>query len=102
MLRPLHELLWYLTEALTLHPPADLRDELARARAETAALTEGDPTRLRAVDVAAHRDRVNPLLSRASDTGPRPRRASTTGARTCSGRTCAGSTCAGPTCAGRC
>ncbi|WP_327644000.1 pentapeptide repeat-containing protein [Micromonospora zamorensis] len=72
VLRPLHELLWYVTEALTLHPPADLRDELARARAETAALTEGDPTRLRTVDVAAHRDRVNPLLSQASDTARSP------------------------------
>ncbi|MFF0469527.1 pentapeptide repeat-containing protein [Micromonospora zamorensis] len=72
VLRPLHELLWYVTEALTLHPPADLRDELARARAETAALTEGDPARLRTVDVAAHRDRVNPLLSQASDTARSP------------------------------
>lgn len=72
VLRPLHELLWYLTEALTLRPPADLRDELARALAETAALTEGDPTRLRTVDVAAHRDRVNPLLSRASDAARSP------------------------------
>ncbi|MEU8288455.1 pentapeptide repeat-containing protein [Micromonospora sp. NPDC048905] len=67
VLRPLHELLWYVTEALALHPPADLRDELTRARAETTALTEGDPRHLRTVDVAAHRDRVNPLLSRASD-----------------------------------
>ncbi|SCF14938.1 Pentapeptide repeat-containing protein [Micromonospora coriariae] len=67
VLRPLHELLWYLTEALALHPPAELRVELERARAETAALTGGDPAQLRAVDVAAHRDRVNPLLSRAGD-----------------------------------
>ncbi|MEU8209847.1 pentapeptide repeat-containing protein [Micromonospora sp. NPDC049044] len=66
VLRPLHELLWYVTEALALHPPADLREELTRARAETAALTEGDPAQLRTVDVAAHRDRVNPLLSQAS------------------------------------
>ncbi|WP_328375082.1 pentapeptide repeat-containing protein [Micromonospora zamorensis] len=72
VLRPLHELLWYVTEALTLHPPADLRDELARAHAETTALTEGDPTRLRTVDVAAHRGRVNPLLSQASDTARSP------------------------------
>ncbi|MFG1840712.1 pentapeptide repeat-containing protein [Micromonospora sp. NPDC049175] len=72
VLRPLHELLWYVTEALALRPPADLRDELVRARAETAALTEGDPARLRTVDVAAHRDRVNPLLSRASDAARAP------------------------------
>ncbi|MCG5472446.1 pentapeptide repeat-containing protein [Micromonospora sp. LAH09] len=72
VLRPLHELLWYLTEALTLRPPADLRDELTRALTETTALTEGDPTHLRTVDVAAHRDRVNPLLSRASDAARSP------------------------------
>ncbi|GAB3937747.1 pentapeptide repeat-containing protein [Micromonospora vulcania] len=67
VLRPLHELLWYLTAALALHPPADLHVELVRAQAETAALTEGDPARLREVDVAAQRARVNPLLSRAGD-----------------------------------
>ncbi|WP_030491931.1 pentapeptide repeat-containing protein [Micromonospora chokoriensis] len=72
VLRPLHELLWYLAEAVALRPPADLRAELERARAETVTLTEGDPTQLRAVDVAAHRDRVNPLLSRASDTARAP------------------------------
>ncbi|MFG1654817.1 pentapeptide repeat-containing protein [Micromonospora sp. NPDC049275] len=72
VLRPLHELLWYLTEALSLRPPAALRAELDRARAEIAALAEGDPTRLRAVDVDAHRARVNPLLSRASDAARSP------------------------------
>ncbi|WP_406069276.1 pentapeptide repeat-containing protein [Micromonospora sp. NBC_01638] len=72
VLRPLHELLWYLTEAVALRPPADLLGELERARAETVALTEGDPTRLRTVDLAAHRDRINPLLSRASDAARAP------------------------------
>ncbi|WP_184186314.1 pentapeptide repeat-containing protein [Micromonospora parathelypteridis] len=67
VLRPLHELLWYLTEAAALPLPADLSVELERARAETATLTEGDPAQLRTLDVVAHRDRVNPLLSRASD-----------------------------------
>ncbi|MGI5521213.1 pentapeptide repeat-containing protein [Micromonospora sp. CA-259024] len=67
VLRPLHELLWYLAEAVASRPPADLLVELERARAETAALTEGDVAQLRAVDVVAHRDRVNPLLSGAGD-----------------------------------
>ncbi|WP_410812531.1 pentapeptide repeat-containing protein [Micromonospora sp. 067-2] len=67
VLRPLHELLWYVTEALALDPPAELRVALERARADTAALTGGDPAWLRTVDVSAHRDRVNPLLSRAGD-----------------------------------
>ncbi|MEV4123216.1 pentapeptide repeat-containing protein [Micromonospora sp. NPDC049645] len=81
VLRPLHELLWYVTEALALRPPADLRDELERARAETMTLTGGDPGQLRAVDVAAHRDRVNPLLSRASDAARAPGGADRRGAQ---------------------
>ncbi|MFJ2086363.1 pentapeptide repeat-containing protein [Micromonospora chokoriensis] len=72
VLRPLHELLWYLDAAVALHPPADLRDELAHARAETVVLTAGDVSQLRAVDVDAHRARVNPLLSRASDVARSP------------------------------
>ena len=71
--RPLHELLWYLTEALDLTGPGALHDDLARARAETDALA-ADPGN---VDVAAHRDRVNVLLVRASEaargTGPHHR-----------------------------
>ncbi|MEV6369963.1 pentapeptide repeat-containing protein [Micromonospora musae] len=67
VMRPLHELLWYLTEALALQPPAGLRAELDRARTETVGLTEGNPQELLALDVGAHRDRVNVLLSRAGD-----------------------------------
>ncbi|MET7748339.1 pentapeptide repeat-containing protein [Micromonospora sp. NPDC005367] len=67
VMRPLHELLWYLTEALALHPPAGLREELDQARAQTVRLTEGSPQELLALDVGAHRDRVNVLLSRGGD-----------------------------------
>lgn len=72
VLRPLHELLWYLTEALSLGPSAELRTELDLARVEVTGLTDGDLTRLRTVDVDAHRARVNPLLSRASDAARAP------------------------------
>ncbi|MGK5740484.1 pentapeptide repeat-containing protein [Micromonospora sp. URMC 103] len=67
VVRPLHELLWYLTEALALRPPAALREDLERARAETVRLTAGSAQELLALDVDAYRDRVNPLLSRAGD-----------------------------------
>ncbi|MEU1604530.1 pentapeptide repeat-containing protein [Micromonospora matsumotoense] len=65
--RPLHELLWYLTEALTLTPGGPLRDRLRAARDATDALTAGTAEELTSVDVDAHRSRVNPLLSAASE-----------------------------------
>ncbi|MFI6326980.1 pentapeptide repeat-containing protein [Micromonospora chersina] len=67
VMRQLHELLWYLTEALALTPAGPLRDELAAARTETGRLTDGTPEELLAVDVDARRDRVNRLLSRAGE-----------------------------------
>ncbi|MGC4808847.1 pentapeptide repeat-containing protein [Micromonospora sp. DT233] len=67
VMRPLHELLWYLTEAIALTPPGPLREELVAALARTRRLTAGDPAQLLDLDVGAHRDRVNPLLSRAGD-----------------------------------
>lgn len=67
VMRPLHELLWYLTEAVALTPAGPLRDELAAALTETGRLTDGTPEDLLAVDVDAQRDRVNRLLSRAGD-----------------------------------
>jgi uncharacterized protein YjbI with pentapeptide repeats len=62
VMRPLHELLWYVTAALALDGSA----ELVRAREETEALTRLGPEELVAVDVAAQRDAVNALLRRAS------------------------------------
>ncbi|GAA4574580.1 pentapeptide repeat-containing protein [Micromonospora coerulea] len=67
VMRPLHELLWYLTEALTLTPPGPLRDDLTDALEETGRLTDGTPEQLLALDVDAHRGRVNGLLSRAGE-----------------------------------
>ncbi|MDM4719075.1 pentapeptide repeat-containing protein [Micromonospora sp. WMMA1363] len=67
VVRPLHELLWYLTEALALDPPPQLRAALAEALAETDLLAGGDTRTLRALDVDAHRGRVNPLLSRVGE-----------------------------------
>ncbi|MDH6119465.1 uncharacterized protein YjbI with pentapeptide repeats [Kitasatospora sp. GAS204A] len=63
LMRQLHELLWYLNEALTLAPTAALRTLLA----ETEALTTGTPAELLALDVAAHRGRVNVLLLETSE-----------------------------------
>jgi uncharacterized protein YjbI with pentapeptide repeats len=71
VMRQLHELLWYLTEALTLAvtQPAvrPVHDRLAAALDETERLARLSPDDLVDLDVAAHRDRVNDLLRRASE-----------------------------------
>ena len=67
IMRQLHELLWYLAEALTLEPARPLHTELSRALDETERLTQARPEALVALDVTAHRDGVNALLLRASE-----------------------------------
>jgi hypothetical protein len=67
VMRQLHELLWYLTEALTLHPAGPLHQQLTVALDETERLTHHGPDALLALDVAAHRQEVNVLLLRTSE-----------------------------------
>lgn len=63
----LHELLWYLSEALTLQPTRSFHGELRAALEETERLTLLDPDALQKLDVAAHRAEVNALLLRTSE-----------------------------------
>jgi hypothetical protein len=63
----LHELLWYLTEALTLQPAKPIHDKLGLALDETNRLIRLDPDPLLQVDVAAHRAGVNALLLQTSE-----------------------------------
>jgi uncharacterized protein YjbI with pentapeptide repeats len=65
-MRQLHELLWYLSEALALESVQALYPELRFARLETERLSDLDRVALIDVDVAAHRERVNALLRQAS------------------------------------
>jgi uncharacterized protein YjbI with pentapeptide repeats len=67
IMRQLHELLWYLTEAMKLDAARRLRPKLQAAIDETEMLSSGTPDELAAIDLAAHRGRVNPLLQKASD-----------------------------------
>jgi uncharacterized protein YjbI with pentapeptide repeats len=67
IMRDLHELLWYLTEAVTLQPARPLHGELARAIEETERLTHQGPGALLELDVAAHRREANALLLRTSE-----------------------------------
>jgi uncharacterized protein YjbI with pentapeptide repeats len=67
IVRQLHELLWYLTEALAMRPARALHGELSAALRETERLAGGSPEALAALDVNAHRRGVNALLLRASE-----------------------------------
>ena len=62
VIRQLHELLWYLTDALAQWPARSLRDELVMARGEVERLTRGSPAELADLDVPALRNEVNELL----------------------------------------
>ncbi|WP_197364464.1 pentapeptide repeat-containing protein, partial [Streptomyces clavuligerus] len=67
VVRHLHELLWYLDEALTLEPARPLHAGLRALLDETEELTRRDPAALAALDLAAHRARVGELLLRTSE-----------------------------------
>ncbi|MFF5964847.1 pentapeptide repeat-containing protein [Streptomyces collinus] len=67
VVRQLHELLWYLTEALALPAARPVRAELGKALHKTRELTAGTPEELAGLDVAAHRQEVNVLLLRTSE-----------------------------------
>lgn len=67
VMRQLHELMWYLTEALKLDAARRLHPRLRAALAETDRLAAGTPSELRALDLDAYRGKVNPLLQRASE-----------------------------------
>lgn len=67
VMRQLHELLRYLSEALTWGPARELHGELRAALDATEALTASDPETLVELDVAGHRAGVNELLLRGSE-----------------------------------
>jgi uncharacterized protein YjbI with pentapeptide repeats len=66
VMRPLHELLWYLSEALAAEAARPLREDLTLAIEATERLASGTAEALRELDLAAHRENVNALLTRAS------------------------------------
>jgi uncharacterized protein YjbI with pentapeptide repeats len=76
VVRVLHELLRYLTEARALPGAAALHGELDEALRETERLAGLDADALAELDVEAHRRNVAPLLARASELarGPAPDR----------------------------
>ena len=67
VMRQLHEMLWYLAEALTLPAAEPLRPELEKAYAATEALTRSNADGLATLDLPRHRAEVDPLLQRTSE-----------------------------------
>ncbi|SDC91023.1 Pentapeptide repeat-containing protein [Sanguibacter gelidistatuariae] len=67
VVRHLHELIWYLTDALSRAATAPVHDGLRAASAATEELAAGRPEALLALDVDAYRQEVNVLLTRASE-----------------------------------
>jgi uncharacterized protein YjbI with pentapeptide repeats len=67
VMRDLHELLYYLAEALELQPTGALHGRLVEAFERTETLTRGRPEDLTGVDVGAHRQEINPLLVQTSE-----------------------------------
>lgn len=67
VMRQLHELLYYVTEALGLAAARPVHEELRRARTRIDGLTRGSAESVTGLDVNALRGEVNPLLLRASE-----------------------------------
>ncbi|MFF9850832.1 pentapeptide repeat-containing protein [Streptomyces litmocidini] len=67
VVRQLHELLRYLTEALALRAARPVHSELRAVLARVEELAGGTPDALEKLDVAAVRAEVNPLLLRTSE-----------------------------------
>jgi uncharacterized protein YjbI with pentapeptide repeats len=67
VVRRLHELLWYLADALARPRARPVHGELREAQAATVRLAAGDAAALRALDVDAHGRGIDALLRRASE-----------------------------------
>ncbi|MCX4959657.1 pentapeptide repeat-containing protein [Streptomyces virginiae] len=67
VLRQLHELLFYVSEALTLPAAAPVHADLRRALTETEEWTRADAEALVGLDVGALRQRINTLLLKTSE-----------------------------------
>jgi uncharacterized protein YjbI with pentapeptide repeats len=67
IMRQLHEMLWYLTEALTVKATRSIQDELSYMVGETERITKLNADSIMALDIEAHRDKVNALLQKTSE-----------------------------------
>lgn len=67
IVRQLHEMLWYLTEAFMIQSDSLIQEEINHMISETVRLTNLDADSIIGLDLVAHRNIVNPLLSKTSE-----------------------------------
>ncbi|MGP7816372.1 pentapeptide repeat-containing protein [Niallia sp. 01092] len=67
IMQQLHEMLWYLAEALTLKASRSIHKELSFVLDETERLTQLSPDSLMELNVPSHRAEVNALLLKTSE-----------------------------------
>ncbi|MEG2788678.1 MAG: pentapeptide repeat-containing protein [Romboutsia sp.] len=67
LMRQLHEMMWYLTDALTFVTNNTIKDELKLMIQETIKLTNLDAKLILDIDVEMHRRKVNSILKKASE-----------------------------------
>lgn len=67
VMRNLHELLWYLTEAIGREETSSIRTALVQATDRVRAVTRSDPDQLLAFDIDSCRRELDPLLTMASE-----------------------------------
>lgn len=67
VMRQLHEMLWYLTEALRIQDDEKLKEDIIHMINETDKLTNIDADSLMKLDLVVHRNKVNKLLKKTSE-----------------------------------
>lgn len=66
VVQQLHEMLWYLQQALTLKEAQSLQEYLKKIYEETVELTVKEPGEILKIDLVAHRSKVSALLIESS------------------------------------
>lgn len=67
VIRQIHEMLWYLTQAFTFEEARDIKNDIYKAIIETENLTNLSAEKLLDLDIESHRKCVNSLLKRSSE-----------------------------------
>ncbi len=67
IMRQLHEMLWYLSEAFTLQKSKSIKEDIKLLMDKTESLTMLEPNSLLEVDVEIHRNEVNKFLKNTSE-----------------------------------